>query len=89
MRILLEQAHGPNPAGRPAKLDPKALEPCSWAAHQICYGSFVGLGASNGLGFARVVRQHLNVEPSEGIGSEFHGIGLEAVREGKVLTWNF
>ena len=44
---------------------------------------------SNGLGFVGFIRQHLNLEPSEGIKSEFHGIGLEAVREGKALTWDF
>ena len=60
-----------------------------WAAHRSRYGSSVNIGMSNGLGFVRFIRENLNLEPSEGIGSEFHGIGLEAVREGKVLTQPF
>ena len=60
-----------------------------WAAHRSCYGSSMDLGMSNGLGFIGFIRQHLYLEPSEGIGSEFHGIGLEAVREGKALTRKF
>ena len=41
---------------------------------------------SNGLGLVKFILQHLNLEPREGIESKFHGIGLEAVRKGEVLT---
>ena len=44
---------------------------------------------SNGLGFVGFIRQHLNLEPREGIESKFHGFGLEVVREGEVLTQSF
>ena len=60
-----------------------------WVAHQSCYGSSVGFGMSNGLGFVGFIRQHLKLEPRKGIESEFHGIGLKAVREGKVFTQPF
>ena len=69
----------------PLNLNPKVLELHSWAAHQTCYGSSVGFGMSNGLGFARFIRQHLNLELREGIDFKFHGFGLEVVREGEVL----
>ena len=49
----------------------------------------MGFGISNGLGFVGFIRQHLNLEPSEGIEPEFHIIGLKAVREGKALTQPF
>ena len=89
MRILPRLTYGPNPMEKPAAVDPKVLETGSWAAHLFCYGLFVGLGTSNGHGFVGPDIQHLNLEPSEGIGSEFHGIGLEVVREGKALTRKF
>ena len=89
MVILLELDHRPNTADYPAKFKPKVRELCPWAAHQTCYGSSVGFGMSNGLGFIKFIRQHLNLEPREGIESKFHGIELEAVREGKVLKQNF
>ena len=49
----------------------------------------MGFGSSNGLGFVGLVREHLILEPREGIESKFHRFGLEVVREGEVLTQSF
>ena len=86
MRISPRLAHGPNTVNKPAKVDPKVLELCSWAAHQFCYGSFVGLGTSNVPGCVGTDSQHLNLEPIKGIRSKLHRFGPKGVREGKVLT---
>ena len=82
MGILARLAHGPNLVDKPAKVDPKVLEPCSWAAHRFSYRSFVGLGTSNGPRFFGLDSQHLNLEPRKGIRFKLHGFGPERVREG-------